>query len=204
MSQRAFNFLDTVVGDTVLPLFRSTAAPVNGAAGTFANIAINGALLQTSEPALYQNTNTLASPTWTPFEASGGTVVITGGTIDGATIGGTTPAPVTTSALHLDTGTKAAVAVAGAATLNKMSGKITSEALTTAGLASYTLTLTNSDVAAADIVGAKVADGTNTQGTPAIGLITEGVGSVTIQVNNLHATQAFNGTIVISFWVFKN
>lgn len=106
--------------------------------------------------------------------------------------------------LRVDTGTKTATATAGAATLNKRAGKITSEALTTAQNAIYTLTLTNSDIAAADMVFASVTDGTNTQGTPMIGLVTPAAGSVVIEVINKHASaEAFNGTVVVSFLVVK-
>jgi hypothetical protein len=90
MTTRTYMVLDIVVGDTILPLFYSTAAPVNGTSGTLANVAIFGALLIYNGQ-LYQNTNTLASPTWS-VGPSGAAVAITGGTIDGAAIGGTTPA----------------------------------------------------------------------------------------------------------------
>ena len=109
----------------------------------------------------------------------------------------------TLNSLKLDTGTKTATATAGAATLAKSSGKITSEALTTAGLASYTLTLTNSLVAATDQLFVSVANGTNTQGTLGVGPVVCGSGSATIIIHNLHATEALNGTIVISFMDVK-
>jgi hypothetical protein len=97
-----------------------------------------------------------------------------------------------------------AAATAGAATLAATQGKITSEALTTAQNAIYTLTLTNTRIAAADIVTASVANGTNTQGTPVITRVQPAAGSVTILVSNLHASaQALNGTIVVSFTVLK-
>jgi hypothetical protein len=109
----------------------------------------------------------------------------------------------TTATFQLDTGAKTATAVAGAATLNKASGKITTEALTTAAGATYTLTLTNSQIAAADTVFASLANGTNSAGDPAIGLVTPGAGSVTIAVVNRHASAALNGTLVISFISMK-
>ena len=106
--------------------------------------------------------------------------------------------------LKVDTGTKTATASSAAATLNKRSGKITTESLTTAQNAIYALTLTNSDIAAGDLVFASVADGTNTQGTPMIGQINPGDGSVVIEVINKHASsEAFNGTLEISFLVVK-
>ena len=62
----------------------------------------------------------------------------------------------------------AVAATAGAATLAALQGKVTSEALTTAQNAIYTLTLTNTAIAAADIVLVSVANGTNTQGSPTV------------------------------------
>lgn len=103
---------------------------------------------------------------------------------------------------NLDGGT--ASATAGAATLNKSSGIITSEALTTAQNALYTLTLTNSVIVATDIVFTTLANGTNTQGTPVVVRVTPGSGSVVIIVKNMHdAAQALNGTIKIGFVVLK-
>lgn len=202
---RVYHILDTVIGDVTLPLYYSTSAPSNGTSGTLAGAAPIGAILLTSEPALYQNTNTVASPTWSGVATSSAvTTAINVAFASPPALGSTAPAKVTTNAFQLDTGTKTATASAGAATLNKMSGKITSEALTTAGLADYTLTLTNSDIAAVDIVLANVGNGTNTQGTIAVGSVIPGAGSVTIVVHNLHATQALNGTLVIEFAVLKN
>lgn len=103
--------------------------------------------------------------------------------------------------INSDSGT--ATASAGAATVNKMAGVVTSESLTTAGLAAYTLTLTNSVIAAADMVFVSVADGSNTQGTVVVGRVTPGSGSCTILIQNVHASQALNGTVVISFLVVK-
>lgn len=93
-----------------------------------------------------------------------------------------------------------ATAAAGAATLAARTGKVTTEALTTAQNAFYTLTITNTSVAAADVVMASVANGTNTQGTPMIEKVTPGAGSIVIRVVNKHATaEALNGTLVVSF-----
>ena len=98
----------------------------------------------------------------------------------------------------LNSGT--ATAAAGAATLANRFGKITSEALTTAQNAIYTLTITNTAIRANDIVFASVANGTNTQGSPVVTRVTPADGSVVILVANLHASaQALNGTIVVSF-----
>ena len=110
----------------------------------------------------------------------------------------------TVGSAKIDTGTKTATATAGAATLNKGAGVVTSEALTTAAGATYTLTITDSAIAAADQVMASVAYGTSTTGTPAITRVTPGAGSVVIIVQNIHASAALNGTIKVSFATFKN
>lgn len=93
-----------------------------------------------------------------------------------------------------------ATAAAGAATLANRFGKVTSEALTTAQNAIYTLTITNSTIRASDIVFASVGNGTNTQGSPVVTRVQPADGSLVILVANLHASaQALNGTIVVSF-----
>lgn len=96
-----------------------------------------------------------------------------------------------------------ATAAAGAVTQNSLSGKITTEALTTAGLAAYTLTLTNNMIAAGDIIFVKIAQGTSTTGTPMLGRAVEAAGSAVIVINNVHATVALNGTLVVSYFVEK-
>ena len=98
-----------------------------------------------------------------------------------------------------DTGT--ASATSGAATLNKQRGTITSEALTTAAGSTYTLTLTNSKVAATSQVMASADNGTNTQGELTVQRVTPASGSVVILLKNTHATDAYNGTVKINFLV---
>ena len=105
------------------------------------------------------------------------------------------------STIH-STGSGTATATAGAATLNNRFGVVTSEALTTAQNAKYTLTITNSAVKATDLAFASVANGTNSQGTPMGEKVTCGAGSLVVVVKNAHdAAQAFNGTIKVAFAV---
>lgn len=213
------------LGDVPMtPCWTHAGAPTNGTSGTLAGFAEKGDMLVDSTNAvLYQNTNTQTSPTWTAVgtvSVPATSAAITSGTIDGTAIGGSTPAAgsfttmsatgastlaaVTTTALHVDTGTKTATASSGAATLNKMAGVVTSESLTTAAGATYTLTLTNSDIAAADQVLVSVGNGSNSAGTPAVASVTPGAGSVVVVVQNIHASAALNGTIKIAFVVAKN
>lgn len=103
--------------------------------------------------------------------------------------------------INADSGT--ATATGGAATLSKMAGVITSEALTTAAGADYTLTLTNTVIAAADLVFATVQTGSNTTVGLVVHEVTPGAGSATIKIRNQHASAALDGTIKISFLVVK-
>jgi hypothetical protein len=80
-------------------LWTNAGAPTNGTSGTKAGLALPGDLLiDTTNKALYQNTNTLLSPTWTAAPLTG-VAGITSGTVDGATIGGVTPEPGTFTSL---------------------------------------------------------------------------------------------------------
>jgi hypothetical protein len=112
------------------------------------------------------------------------------------------PADLTVQGLRLGTGTKAAAATSGAATLSKPSGVITSEALTTAAAGTYVLTLTNTLVAATDIVLASVSMGTSTTGLPDITSVKLAAGSVVITVQNA-GVAVFNGTLRIAFVLVK-
>lgn len=97
---------------------------------------------------------------------------------------------------------KTATAVAGAATLSQGAGFVTSEALTTAAAATYTLTLTNSFIDANTMVFANVKSGTSTTGEPCVATCSASAGSCTIVVQNIGAA-ALNGTIVIGFFLVR-
>ena len=113
------------------------------------------------------------------------------------------PAAITAYGLRLDTGTKTATAAAGAATLNKASGVVTTEALSTAAGANYTLALANNTVAPGDQVYASVAYGSATAGTPIIATVRPGAGTVAIVIRNDDAAAALNGTLRVSYFVIK-
>jgi hypothetical protein len=102
----------------------------------------------------------------------------------------------------VDGGTGTATATAGAATLNRQRGVITSETgLTTAAGADYVLTLTNDRITAGSIVLATAGNGTNTTEGVAIHRVTPGSGSVVIHVRNTHASAAWNGSVKVAFSV---
>ena len=100
------------------------------------------------------------------------------------------------------TGSGTGTAAAGAVTLNNKFGRITSEALVTAAGATYTLTITNANILATDVVLGSVALGTATTGSPNINTIKAANGSLVIIVQNVHASAALNGTIIVSFAAF--
>jgi hypothetical protein len=93
----------------------------------------------------------------------------------------------------------AATAASGAATLNNLSGTITTESLTTAAAAAYTLVLTDSYASTLAIPVVVIDNGTNTAGLPVLSTVTPGAGTITIKIYNLHATAPLNGTLKIRF-----
>lgn len=95
-------------------------------------------------------------------------------------------------------------ASSGAVTMTGKLGKVTSESLTTAKDALYTLTVTDTEVGADDIVLASVALGTATTGVPVLEATTPAAGSVVFTVRNRDTgSAAFNGTVVVSYLVIK-
>lgn len=91
---------------------------------------------------------------------------------------------------------------ASTATLNNKCGVVTSDALTIPTGSNWALTLTNSTVAAADIVLWAVSNGTNTTGIPVMASVNPAAGSVVFNVRQSTGT-AFNGTISVRYFVIK-
>ena len=92
------------------------------------------------------------------------------------------------------TGTSASAAI----TLNCEAFNITTESLTTAAGAEYTLTMTNNKIGPNSIVLFTVGKGTTTQGTMIAGGATTSAGSAVLVMTNAHASEALNGTLIIS------
>lgn len=95
-----------------------------------------------------------------------------------------------------------ATASAGAATLNANTGEVTTEALTTAAGANYTLTLTNNKITAGSLVLCNITQGSNTTVGSVLWTAVPGSGTIPIVVKNTHATVALNGTLKIRFFVY--
>ena len=94
-----------------------------------------------------------------------------------------------------------ATGTSNAATLNAGAGVITTESASTTAGNTFTLTLTNNHIAAADIVLVSVTTGGT--GSPAVTKVTPAAGSVVIVIQNVHGSTAFNNTLKISFVVIK-
>jgi hypothetical protein len=105
----------------------------------------------------------------------------------------------TTVYTSLNTATGTATSTAAAATINTQNGVITTEALTTAAGATYTMTLTNSYIKVGSVVLVSVGKGTDTAGMPVVAFVTPAVGSAVIIIQNIHASNALNGTITLAF-----
>ena len=110
---------------------------------------------------------------------------------------------VTVGALKVDTGTKTATASGGAVTLNKSSGIITTEALTTAVNGIYTLTITNSTVVTGDIALAAVTLPAGANGAPVVSSVRVDYNHKLVIVISNQGTAPFNSALLIAFVVFK-
>lgn len=86
-------------------------------------------------------------------------------------------------------------------TLNKLTGQITTVALTTAAAAEERFTVTNSQVAATDVIA--LSSTYNGNGTPSFSVVNVTGGTFDIVITNLHASAAFNAAMVINFAVIK-
>lgn len=97
----------------------------------------------------------------------------------------------------------AGTSASGAITLNCVAFNITTESLTTAAAAEYTLTMTNNRISADSIVLFTVWRWSTTQWTMIAGWATPSAWSTTLVMTNTHASEALNGTLKIK-WIILN
>jgi hypothetical protein len=93
-------------------------------------------------------------------------------------------------------------AVTNAVTVTGRFAKITTEALTTAAGATYTLTVTDTAIAATDLTMVSVGQGTSSAGMPTVARVEPAAGSLVIIIQNIHASAALNGTLLINIMSF--
>lgn len=86
-------------------------------------------------------------------------------------------------------------------TVNTLVGQITTVALTTAAAAEERFTVTNSSVAAADVIALSTTYAG--AGTPMLSVVAVAAGSFDVVVTNVHASAALNALMVINFAVIK-
>ena len=89
-----------------------------------------------------------------------------------------------------------------AVTISKMAGIVTTESLNTAGGASQALVITNTTVAAGDVILISKQGGTNTTQNYALVAVAT-TNTITVTVYNNTAATALNGTLIFSFMVLK-
>lgn len=97
------------------------------------------------------------------------------------------------------TAANTATSSSAAATLNAVSGTITTESLTTAALTVATLTVTDSYCTANSTVLVQLVGGSYTAGVPVVVKVVPAAGSFVISFVNTHATNALNGTLKFKF-----
>ena len=93
-----------------------------------------------------------------------------------------------------------ATTTGGAATVSKQAGVLTTPALTTAGGATYAITLTNTQISASSVLLVSWMGGTNTVANMSFNAV-PGSGSATITIYNNTASTALNGTVILGFEV---
>ena len=86
-------------------------------------------------------------------------------------------------------------------TLNKVTGQITTVALTTAAAGEERFTVTNSAVAATDVV--VLGTTYNGGGTPMLSVVKIAAGAFDVVITNVHASAALDALMVINFAVIK-
>jgi hypothetical protein len=92
-----------------------------------------------------------------------------------------------------------ATAAAGAVSTTSKRSRVTTESLSTAAGSSYTLTITNPRIRLRSILGVNVSKSSATTGKPEVGAILCSNGSATVEIRNVDASAAFNGTLLINY-----
>jgi hypothetical protein len=93
--------------------------------------------------------------------------------------------------------------IATGVTLNTLAGTITTVSQTLAAAAEGTFVVTNSRVAATDVVVACLASTTSAGGPFMVGVTAVAAGSFTITVTNTHSANAGDNTLVINYIILK-
>lgn len=91
--------------------------------------------------------------------------------------------------------------IATGVTLNAVMGTITTVSSTLAALTDTSFTLTNSNITANSVIFTSLSYATASAGSPVITRVIPAAGSAVIVIRNMHATNALNAVMKISFMV---
>lgn len=90
-----------------------------------------------------------------------------------------------------------------AVTMTTKVGVITTEAKTTAAAGVVTITVTNALIKTTSAMLVTLSNGSNTQGVPVLNTVTLSDSTAVIKFSNEHASQAFNGTFVLTYALYN-
>ena len=91
--------------------------------------------------------------------------------------------------------------VSNAVTISQQTGRITTEALSTAAAATQAITLTNTLIAATTQILCQITGGSYTAGIPIVEKAVPGSGSAVLTLRNVAAAAGLNGTVIIDFQI---
>lgn len=161
------------------------------------------------------NEGTAASCTFVEVVSKTNTLTLTNKTLTAPVIGAATGTSLAATGAITSSGATAGIGYATGAggavtqitssstgvTLNTVCGQITTVALTTAAAAEERFTVTNSTVAATDVV--ILGTTYNGAGTPMLSVQKIAAGAFDVVITNVHSANALNAVMVINFAVIK-
>lgn len=124
-------------------------------------------------------------------------------TINGLVLNGYNLSTSSTGQIKLPSDTASDYDANSSITLNRQSGILTTASLTTTAGNYFTLTLVNSLITTSSKVFFDFKNGTNSAGVPLKYETVASSGSCTLRFYNAHATNSFNGTLIIHYAVFN-
>jgi hypothetical protein len=148
---------------------------------------------------LFSTTASKGSWNFAPVDNTGNTVMTITNAVQGGAHTYTIPDAAAAASFLMQnkgTGTEASNAV----TISKLAGVITTSSLTTAGGATYVVTLTNTYISATSVLLVSYNGGSNTTTNLNMTAV-PGSGSAVITIYNNTAATALNGTVIIDFFV---
>lgn len=184
-------------GDVILPVVNGDFAVFSGTMGAIADSGLSASAA--SQVYVVTSPGGLTTGQLAEFKDANGTLENSGLLVSNAMSKAAVNTMAAGSEIILDKAP--ATSTAGAATVNKQAGVITTEILSTAAASAYAFTLTNSEIATTSIVSLQLMGGTNTtRGLELRAIPGSGTCAISIFNNNVAGT-ALNGTLIFGFIV---